>query len=216
MRCFMLRLRFVLLTLAAAAAVIPFARADQVGPISAYGGYNAPSEADIRLSRAFDTSPAASIDQVVRQLGLAIDQLSRHKVPKTAPQVRRLSHADMEQLVCETNCAIKAWYRAGDGIVLDESLKPETSVFDRSILLHELVHYFQDTEGYYGQADPCDRWMRRELDAYDIQNRYLSMVGLPTRVAYVGTNCHNMDQTGKDGIIRHQVFSGAKRETPAD
>jgi hypothetical protein len=42
------------------------------------------------------------------------------------------------------------------------------------------------------------------------------MVGLPTRVAYVGTNCHNMDQTGKDGIIRHQVFSGAKRETPAD
>jgi hypothetical protein len=212
----MLKLRLIILASAAAGMLLPAAHAEQIAAVSAYGAYNAPSEADVLLSRAFDTSPATSMDQVVRQLSLAINQLSRHKIPKISPTVQRLSHAEMEKHVCETNCAIKAWYKPGEGIVLDESVNPQTNAFDRSILLHEMVHYFQDMDGYYAQADPCDRWLRRELDAYDIQNRYLGMVGLPSRVAYVGNNCHTMDDLGKDGIIRRQVFSGAKRETNSD
>ena len=87
------------------------------------------------------------------------------------------------------NCAIKAWYKPGEGIFLDESLKPETNMFDRSILLHEMVHYFQDMAGYYGRVEGCDRWFHRELNAYEIQNRYLGTIGHPSRVAYAGNNC---------------------------
>ena len=210
-RCFMLRLRDLCLATAAAATLMSSAYAGGVGPINAYGAYNAPSDIDIKNARAFDTSPAASIEQVVKQLELAIDRLSNHKIPKGLPLVSRVSHAEMEQHVCGANCAIKAWYKPGEGIILDESLHPETNMFDRSILLHELVHYVQDMSGYYGNADPCNRWFHRELNAYEIQNRYLGAIGHPSRVAYAGNNCHAMDAMTQDGITRRQVFSGATR-----
>jgi hypothetical protein len=208
----MLILRLFCLVTAAAAALVPVAHAaGSGGPISAYGAYNAPSEFDLKSARAFDTGPAASIDQVVKQLSLAIDRLSNHKTPKEPPHVYRVPHAELEQIVCGANCAIKAWYKPGEGIFLDESLKPETNMFDRSILLHEMVHYYQDMSGYYGRAEGCDRWLHRELNAYEIQNRYLGTIGHPSRVAYAGNNCHAMDAAQQDGIIRRQVFSGATR-----
>lgn len=205
-----------LFALAVVAAVASSAAiAGNTAAINAYGAYNQPDAKDWVVAHAFDTSPANSLEAVVKQLTVAIDRLSKHHPPKIAPVVHRVSHAELETYVCDTNCAIKAWYKPGEGIFLDNSLQPETNVFDRSILLHELVHYFQDMSGYYGEADPCDRWLRRELDAYEIQNRYLGAVGNPHRVAYVGTNCH---ATGvvNDGILRRQVFSGATREVNTD
>jgi hypothetical protein len=216
MRCFMLSLRLFFLVLASVAAGVPLAAAHAAattGPISAYGAYNAPDEFDAKVARAFDTGPAASIDQLVKNLSLAIFQLSRHKIPKEPPKVYRVPHAELENYVCGTNCAIKAWYKPGEGIFLDESLQPETNVFHRSILLHELVHYFQDVSGYYGNSDACNRWFHRELDAYEVQNKYLGTIGHPSRVAYVGNNCSAMKAQGKeqDGILRTQVFSGGVR-----
>lgn len=206
----MLRL-FSLAFLAAPTVLFSVAHAASPEPIKAYGAYNAPDEREIRNARAFDTGPVATLDQLVVQLSLAIDRLSNHKVPKTPPHVYRVPHAELENYVCGTNCAIKAWYKPGEGIFLDESLKPESNIFDRSIMLHELVHYFQDMSGYYGGSDPCSRWFHRELNAYAIQNHYLGAVGHPSRVAYAGNNCHAMDSAGKDGIIRTQIFNGATR-----
>jgi hypothetical protein len=208
----MLKLRLFCLAAATAAAFLPAAHAASPGPISAYGGYNAPSEFDVKSARAFDTGPFASLDQAVKHLGLAIDRLSNHKTPKEPPKVYRVPHAELEQYVCGANCAIKAWYKPGEGIFLDESLKPETNMFDRSILLHELVHYYQDMSGYYNSSDACNRWVHRELNAYEIQNRYLGTIGHPSRVAYAGNNCRAWDAAGKDGIIRTQIFSGATRQ----
>jgi hypothetical protein len=211
----MLSLRLFVLAWAAAAAAVtlPAAHAANTGPISAYGAYNAPSDFDVKVARAFDTGPAASIEQLVKNLSLAIFQLSRHKIPKQSPNVYRVPHAELENYVCGTNCAIKAWYKPGEGIFLDESLQPETNVFHRSILLHELVHYFQDVSGYYGNSDACSRWFHRELDAYEVQNKYLGTIGHPSRVAYAGNNCHAMNVQSKeqDGILRTQVFSGGVR-----
>lgn len=212
----MLRLRLVVFAVAMGAVSLPAVQAADLAPIHAYGAYNAPSEFDAKTARAFDTSPAVSLDQVVKQLTLAIDRLSHHKPPKEAPSVYRVPHAELEQYVCGANCAIKAWYKPGEGIFLDESLKPETNMFDRSILLHELVHYFQDMSGYYGKADACNRWLRRELNAYEIQNRYLGAIGHPSRVAYAGNNCHAMEHAVNDGIIRTQVFSGSTRNPDTD
>jgi hypothetical protein len=192
----------------------PAANADSPTAISAYGAYNQPGQLDWRVANAFDTGPANSLDQVVKQLTTAIDRLSKHRPPKIPPVIHRVSHAELEAYVCETNCAIKAWYKPGEGIFLDESLKPESNVFDRSILLHEMVHYFQDMSGYFRDASPCDRWLQRELDAYEVQNRYLGTIGSPHRVAYAGNNCRAA--AVPDGIIRRQVFSGAKREFDVD
>ena len=209
----LLRLLCLALAPAAASAAMPLHAAQNGGPINAYGAYNAPSEFDVKVARAFDTGPVASIDQLVKNLSLAIFQLSRHKIPKDPPQVFRVPHAELENYVCGTNCAIKAWYKPGAGIFLDESLQPETNVFHRSILLHELVHYFQDVGGYYGTSDACSRWFHRELDAYEVQNKYLGSIGHPSRVAYAGHNCSTLKAQAKenDGILRTQVFSGGLR-----
>ena len=80
--------------------------------------------------------------------------------------------------------AARAFYRPGEGIYLDDSLKPEANLFDRSILLHELVHYVQDMSGERADVKPCLRWYQREQEAYAIQKVFLGMTGSPTRVGY--------------------------------
>jgi hypothetical protein len=180
-----------------------------------YSTYTAKSDS-IGHDRAFDTSPADNLDEVVRQLTRAIDRLARYHVPKDAPRIYRIPHAELENYVCGTHCAIRAWYKPGDGIFLDDSLKPETNLFHRSILLHELVHYFQDSSGEYANMGACDRWFHRELDAYTVQNRYLGVIRHPSRVAYTGDNCNNMEQAKSGAPARTQAFDGIKGRVDPD
>jgi hypothetical protein len=181
------------------------ARAAEDGPGGMYSAWRT-SDADSKLlDRAFDTRPAASMDELVRELSRAIDLLSRYRVPKEPPKVYRVPRFEMENYVCGANCRIQAWYKPGDGIFLDESLQPETNLMHRSILLHELVHYFQDTADTYGNRSSCERWFQREIDAYNIQNRYLGVIGHPSRVAYTGDNCANMESKAR-GRERAQTF----------
>jgi hypothetical protein len=187
------------------------ARAAEDSPGGMYSASRT-GHADSRLSdRAFDTRPAASIDELVRELSRAIDLLSRYRIPKEPPRVYRVPRFEMENYVCGANCNIQAWYKPGDGIFLDESLRPETNLMHRSILLHELVHYFQDTAGTYGDRSSCERWFQREIDAYNIQNRYLGVIGHPSRVAYTGDNCANMESKAR-GPERAQTFGAGNTQ----
>lgn len=165
--------------------------------------------------RAFDTTPADSLEEVVKQLTRAIDRLARYRVPKDPPNVYRVPHAELENYVCSAHCSIKAWYKPGDGIFLDDTLKPESNLFHRSILLHEMVHYFQDRAGEYANMQPCDRWFHREIDAYTIQNRYLGVIGHPSRVAYTGDNCSNMEAKARESG-RTQAFDGIRGRVDPD
>jgi hypothetical protein len=165
----------------------------------------------VGYERGFDTASAESLDDAVRTLTRAIDRLARYKVRKVPPSIFRIPHAELERYVCGTNCSIQAWYKPGDGIYLDDTLKPETNLFHRSILLHEMVHYFQDLAGEYGNMDACNRWFHRELDAYTIQNRYLAVIGHPGRVAYSGDNCSNMQAHAPRGAAPSQAFDASSR-----
>ncbi len=188
--------------------------ADEAPKGGMYSAYTAKSDS-IGHDRAFDTSPADDLDEVVRQLTRAIDRLARYHVPKEPPNIYRIPHAELENYVCRTHCAIRAWYKPGDGIFLDESLRPETNLFHRSILLHEMVHYFQDSSGEYGNMSACDRWFHRELDAYAVQNRYLGVIGHPSRVAFTGDNCSNIEAKAK-GDAQAQAFDGIKGRVNPD
>lgn len=200
------------IALAASAALA----ADEPAIGGMYSTYTARSDSIVH-DRAFDTAAADNLDQVVKQLTRAIDRLARYRVPKDPPEIYRIPHAELENYVCGTHCAIRAWYKPGDGIFLDDSLQPETNLFHRSILLHELVHYFQDMSGEYANMDACERWFHRELDAYTVQNRYLGVIGHPSRVAYTGDNCSNMQQAkDKSGAGRAQAFDGIKGRVDPD
>lgn len=127
---------------------------------------------------------ALSEAELMPALVSALDQLSKYHRPVALPEIIRVSHERIEELVCNAKCGALAAYRPGEGIYLDERLKPETELFDRSILLHELVHYVQDMNDEHGDMRPCERWYQREQEAYAIQKIFLFMTGSPTRVGY--------------------------------
>jgi hypothetical protein len=114
----------------------------------------------------------------------ALDQISKYHRLVALPEIIRVPHERIEEMVCNAKCAALAMYRPGEGIYLDDSLKPETDLFARSVLLHELVHYAQDMSGEHADMRPCMRWYQREQEAYAIQKVFLGMSGSPTRVGY--------------------------------
>ena len=125
-----------------------------------------------------------SAAELMPALVSALDQLSKYHRPAALPEVIRVPHERIEALVCKAKCGALAAYRPGEGIYLDQRLKPETQLFDRSILLHELVHYLQDMSDELGNMRPCQRWYQREQEAYAIQKVFLFMTASPTRVGY--------------------------------
>ena len=146
-----------------------------------------PSSKRARIDGALaDTRPMTD-QELLPALMSALDQLSKYRKPATLPQLRRLPHTELQQRICGGPCAALAMYRPGEGIYLDERLKPETNVFDRSVLLHELVHYVQDLANEHGDMRPCSRWYYREQEAYAIQKNFLVIVGSPVRVGYSAT-----------------------------
>jgi hypothetical protein len=80
---------------------------------------------------------------------------------------------------------VLGFYREGK-IFLDERLHPESDLYDRSVLLHELMHYVQDVNVAYGAEVNCDRWYLREVEAYTAQQQFLSASGSTIHLRYAG------------------------------
>lgn len=120
-----------------------------------------------------DQSALASL---MVELFTAIRLVSGYPGPATLPEVHAVSRAEMQREVCGGRaCAVKAYYHPDRGVYVDAALDLAGDPFDRSILLHELVHHLQKTTGKFdGVPSFCNRRNAQELEAYEIQNRYLS------------------------------------------
>jgi hypothetical protein len=104
--------------------------------------------------------------------------LGHYAPPRDAPTVVLRSAAVLAARFCAGACRPHGAYLPGEGILLDEALDLDGSPKDRSILLHELVHYLQDTSGRFSGEPECERWRDREIEAYRLQDRYLSRYDL--------------------------------------
>lgn len=148
------------------------------------------------LGRAY---PIA-MEDLLPELMNALKRLANYPVPETLPKVHRAPHAKIEEIACGRPCPALGAYLPGEGIYLDEALQPETNVFARSVLLHELVHYVQDVSArWLKSGELCDRWFRREKEAYAIQERFLALTGNEHRVAY-STLFGNSAVLGCEGV----------------
>lgn len=166
----------------AAARLSPVINEQPAAPAGMYSTY---IDTRIRFfSDDLGKARAMPIDDLIPELLKAVDHLSKYSIPAELPTVHRVPHETIEALACGRECAALGAYRSGEGIYLDEALSPETNIFARSVLLHELVHYVQDVANELGGAGDCDRWYRREQEAYAIQKRFLMLVGSEYRVAY--------------------------------
>ncbi|HEX7810324.1 MAG TPA: hypothetical protein VF460_00325 [Burkholderiales bacterium] len=127
------------------------------------------------------------VHAVAMDLLAAIHALSGYAVPASLPEIHAVPLPVMQQRVCGKPCAIKAYYHPVDGVFFDEKLDLANSEFDRSILLHELVHYLQKASGRFeNMPAACERNQAAEAEAYKIQNLYLSSRNSPTRALFSG------------------------------
>lgn len=194
--------------MAAVVAVLAFnlQAAPQSRPVGkdAPGMYSNYGEPDVTgLGQALGEAGAMPMEQLVPALLVAIDRLSKYSRPETVPEVRRVARERIAELACIGPCGVRAIYLPGEGVFLDERMRPEADLFDRSVLLHELVHYVQDLANERAEMEPCKRWYFRELEAYAIQKRFLMLVGSPVRVGYSARTVpcdHSPDPEPANGV----------------
>lgn len=94
------------------------------------------------------------------------------------PTVTVMAQNELSDRVCGGACAVKGAFIPGRGVFIIKELEIETDPRDRSVLLHELVHYLQELNGRYAGESACDRFRDRELEAYRLQDEYLSRYGM--------------------------------------
>jgi hypothetical protein len=129
-----------------------------------------------------DKGPLA---ELVMDLFAAIHGLSGYQIPTIMPDVQLLAPQHIQEMICKGPCGVRAFFLPEKGIFLNQGVvDPHKDAFNRSILLHELVHFVQLVSGKFETVtDKCDRWYSKELEAYQIQNAYLKTQGEPRRFA---------------------------------
>lgn len=148
------------------------------------------SDHDVQFDNPQDSGEIPDLHELTRHLLRSAARLSKYRMPDASPMVTRVSRAALEAKACPEGagrCGVSAMYQPELGILMAEDLKPETNLFQRSILLHEMVHYLQDIGQELVAAAPCERWYQRELEAYAVQKQYLVSINSPDRVAYSGS-----------------------------
>ncbi len=125
----------------------------------------------------------ASLSSTVVDLFAAIHFLAGYPAPQALPEVHLVAQSWIQAEVCVKTCRVPAFYDPARGVFIDEKLDLKVDTFNRSILLHELVHHLQARSGRF-EALPseCERRNAEELEAYLIQNKYLAHIGNPKRV----------------------------------
>jgi hypothetical protein len=128
-----------------------------------------------------------TLHTVAAELFGAIHALSGYPVPAAMPPMQAVPVAVMQQKICGKPCPVKAFYHPQWGVYLDETMDIGGNEFDRSVLLHELVHHLQNTGGRFEKMPvSCERNQLAEAEAYKIQNLYLASVNSARRALHTG------------------------------
>lgn len=113
------------------------------------------------------------LGEIVADLLIFAQSVTGYAPPATPPEIVFLSHAQLEQRACDRPCDIYGWYPYGSTIYLDNRLDPVGNLASRAILLHELVHYLQQSVDAFSDKSDCIAWIGREREAYEVQARWL-------------------------------------------
>ena len=115
----------------------------------------------------------------VRSLMSWATRLSGYAPSATAPEVRLEPSTFFAAHACGGRtgaCRVLGWY-ADRGIVhIHERFAALDSLFARSLLVHELVHYLQHRSGRFADGS-CESFVAREREAYAVQQRFFVAYG---------------------------------------
>ena len=115
--------------------------------------------------------------------------LSGYAMPAEPPHVVMVSHAYLEQVACEgRRCKVMGWFPPGKTIYIDDRLDANVSLYASSVIVHEMVHYLQQTSGRYRSPYSCAEAIAMEREAYAVQQAYLIRYGV---YRPVGSSMHH-------------------------
>jgi hypothetical protein len=118
---------------------------------------------------------AEKLSSLLTEIFLTIKLLSGYPVPEQYPEVHFVSLKALQDVACPgRNCKVRALYRPDTGVMINETLDVEHEIYPRSVLMHELVHYLQHLHKKFEEETRlCQRWQSKEIEAYEIQHKYL-------------------------------------------
>lgn len=168
-------------------------------PAQAYSVFHTDND-QVQYDNPSDSAPFTSLIDLSRHLMRTAVRMSKYAMPDALPMVSRVPRRELQERVCTDpgrNCKVAALFVSTRGVMIADDLEPESNLFHRSILFHEIVHYLQEEGRELATAAACDRWFQREQEAYALQNRFLASVFSPDRVSYSGArpSCSKDDST---------------------
>ena len=121
--------------------------------------------------------------------------LSGYDVPLHQAEVVTVPHHYLVKAACNgRECKVLGWFPPGRKIFLDSRLNAEDSLYARSILVHEMVHYLQYASGNYGEPYSCEAVIEMEREAYRIQSEFLVRYGVyqPVGLSMHAVGCETL------------------------
>jgi hypothetical protein len=88
-----------------------------------------------------------SLASLALQLPACLRDLSGCPATKIPPEIHRTPPVEIQQRFCQGKYAVRAYYKAAEGVVIDDTFDLANREFARPVLLHELVHHVQPVEG---------------------------------------------------------------------
>ena len=102
--------------------------------------------------------------------------LSEYEAPAALPALEIVDHDFLELHACLGQpCDVIGWYNDQNVIYIDKAVSGLNSMLERSIVVHELVHFLQHKSGKY--STDCADTVAREREAYEIQRRFFYAYG---------------------------------------
>jgi hypothetical protein len=119
--------------------------------------------------------------------------LTGYPAPATPPQVVMVSHAYLEEAACAGRpCKVLGWFPPGDHIFIDDQLNAQDDLYASSVVVHEMVHFLQQSSGKYPTPYSCEDAIAMEREAYGVQQAYLVRYGV---YRPIGVSMHNVGCT---------------------
>ena len=104
--------------------------------------------------------------------------LSGYSRPSAAPEIVMAPHSYLVAEACGGHeCQVLGWYPPGQRIFLDDRLDPANSLYESSIVVHEMVHFLQQQSGRFEESVICASALKREREAYAVQREFLLRSG---------------------------------------
>ena len=127
------------------------------------------------------------MELLINHLFVFITSITGYQVPDARPSVEVMSSQEIRELYICANELDEAtvqkpplglYWKTTDTVILNEIVDLST-IEGQGILTHELTHYLQDINGFYDKltGEECGR--PDEVEAYDVEARFLMASEFP-------------------------------------